>query len=85
MHGLDRIDDHCRGPHLLRGGNDALDRGLAGRFVLIRGVASVSISSIGMGADTLLSALAGPAGATSSCAYEFHALQSGQRPSHFAD
>jgi hypothetical protein len=53
--------------------------------VLIRGVASVSISSIGMGADTLLSALAGPAGATSSCAYEFHALQSGQRPSHFAD
>jgi hypothetical protein len=45
---------------------------------------SKSTASIGIGDAPALIAVAGigDAGA-SSCAYEFHALQSGQRPSHF--
>lgn len=42
------------------------------------------MASIGIGALPELSAVAGiGAAGASSCAYEFQALQSGQRPSHF--
>jgi hypothetical protein len=50
----------------------------------MRGAVSKSIASIGIGPPATLTAVpcATTAGA-SSCAYEFQALQSGQRPSHF--
>src|SRR5437588_755213 len=57
-----------------------------GRFVVMRGAMSDSIASIGIGAPTPPSAYGcGAAFAISSCANEFQALQSGQRPSHFGD
>ena len=53
-------------------------------FVEIRGARSVSISPIGIGDPAAESAVGCTAAAgASSCAYEFQALQSGQRPSHF--
>jgi hypothetical protein len=60
-------------------------RSRLGIVVEVRGAMSKSTASIGIGdAPPALIAVAGigDAGA-SSCAYEFHALQSGQRPSHF--
>ena len=51
--------------------------------VEMRGAVSKSIASIGIGAAPALIAVAGIGRGASSCAYEFHALQSGQRPSHF--
>ena len=53
-------------------------------FVEMRGARSASIAPIGIGAPDALSAVGcAAAEGASSCAYEFQALQSGQRPSHF--
>jgi hypothetical protein len=49
-----------------------------------RGAWSAPIEPIGIGAtEALIATACDEVGAMSSCAYEFHALQSGQRPSHF--
>src|SRR5437867_580233 len=59
-------------------------RSRLGRFVEIRGATSKSIASSGTGAAAAF--IAGRESPfVSSSAYEFHALQSGQRPSHFGD
>ena len=53
-------------------------------LVETRGAPSASIAPMGMGTPAALSAVGcADAGIASSCAYEFQALQSGQRPSHF--
>ena len=52
--------------------------------VVTRGAVSKSIASIGIGPPaTLIAEACCAAAGASSCAYEFQALQSGQRPSHF--
>jgi len=51
--------------------------------VVMRGELSASIAPMDIGAMPLLSAAAWIGVAGSSSAYEFHALHSGQRPSHF--